>query len=73
LTYNLKHFFLISAASGIGACVCGLVLSYIFDLPSGASVVLMATILFGAAYIFSPKRHLPKLKERSHSNGKDTR
>lgn len=56
LTYNLKHFFLISTASGIGACVSGLIMSYIFDLPSGASVVLMATAIFAVAYIFSPKR-----------------
>lgn len=56
LTYNLKHFFLISAASGIGACVSGLIVSYIFDLPSGASVVLMATAIFAAAYLISPKR-----------------
>lgn len=56
LTYNLKHFFLISTASGIGACVSGLVVSFLFDLPSGASVVLMATTIFAAAYFFSPKR-----------------
>ena len=70
LTYNLKHFFLISAASGIGACICGLIVSYIFDLPFGASVVLMATIYFAAAYIFSPKRRLVKFKKRkiSHEN-----
>lgn len=65
LTYNLKHFFLISAASGIGACVSGLIVSYIFDLPSGASVVLMATTIFATAYIFSPKRRSTKLKERN--------
>ena len=64
LTYNLKYFFLISAAAGIGACVSGLFVSYIFDLPSGASVVLMATIIFAAAYVFSPKRRLIKLKKR---------
>jgi manganese/iron transport system permease protein len=70
LTYNLKHFFLISAASGTGACVSGLIVSYIFDLPSGASVVLMATTIFAAAYIFSPKRRSPKLKKRNipHEN-----
>lgn len=70
LTYNLKHFFLISAASGIGACISGLVLSYVFDLPSGASVVLMATTIFAAAYIFSPKRRLVKFKKRDipHEN-----
>lgn len=63
LTYNLKHFFLISMASGIGACVSGLAVSYIFDLPSGASVVLMATTIFALAYLFSPKRRSAKLKK----------
>ncbi|MDD3845449.1 MAG: metal ABC transporter permease [Syntrophorhabdaceae bacterium] len=67
LTYNMKHFFLISAASGIGACVSGLAVSYIFDLPSGASVVLTATVIFAAAYIFSPKRRMAKLKERNRT------
>ncbi|MGV8057574.1 MAG: metal ABC transporter permease [Smithellaceae bacterium] len=71
LTYNLKHFFLISAAAGIGACVSGFIVSYIFDLPSGASVVLMATAIFAAAYIFSPKRRLLKLKKRSVSHEND--
>jgi ABC-type Mn2+/Zn2+ transport system permease subunit len=66
----LKHFFLISAASGIGACISGLILSYVFDLPSGAAVVLMATTIFAAAYIFSPKRRLVKFKKRDipHEN-----
>jgi manganese/iron transport system permease protein len=73
LTYNLKHFFLISAASGIGACVSGLVLSYIFDLPSGASVVLMATTIFAAAYAFSPKRRSVKIKERNMPHENDSR
>jgi len=71
LTYNLKHFFIISAASGIGACVSGLIISYIFDLPSGASVVLMATTIFAAAYIFSPKRRSAKLKRRNISDEND--
>jgi manganese/iron transport system permease protein len=67
LTYNLKHFFLISAASGIGACFSGLVVSYIFDLPSGASVVLVATVIFAAAYIFSPKRRAVKIKKEERT------
>ncbi|OPY02542.1 MAG: Manganese transport system membrane protein MntB [Syntrophorhabdus sp. PtaB.Bin047] len=65
LTYDMKHFFLISAASGVGACASGLVISYIFDLPSGASVVLTATVIFAAAYVFSPKRRRARLKERN--------
>ncbi len=66
LTYNLKHFFIISAASGVGACLLGLIVSYVLDLPSGAAVVLMATAIFAAAYIFSPKRNAarPKNMER---------
>jgi len=72
LTYNLKHFFLISAASGITACISGLVVSYIFDIPSGASVVLMATALFAFAYIFSPKRRSMKHIERKTSYENDT-
>jgi manganese/iron transport system permease protein len=73
LTYNLKHFFLISAASGIGACVSGLVISYIFDLPSGASVVLMATVIFAVSYIFSPKRRAARTTKRSTLYENDTR
>lgn len=63
LTYNLQHFFFISMAAGVGACISGLVLSYIFDLPSGAAVVLMATIIFAAAYVFSPKRRMIKKRK----------
>jgi manganese/iron transport system permease protein len=71
LTYNLKSFFLVSAAAGIGACISGLILSYIFDIPSGASVVLMATAIFAAAYIFSPKRRSTTLKQRNVSYKND--
>lgn len=56
LTYDLRLFFLISAAAGTGASVSGLLLSYYFDLPSGASVVLAATAIFMIAFIVSPKR-----------------
>lgn len=66
LTYNLKHFFIISAASGVGACVLGLIVSYVLDLPSGAAVVLMATVIFAAAYIFSPKRNAARAKNKEH-------
>jgi manganese/iron transport system permease protein len=56
LTYDLRAFFLIAATAGVGACVSGLLISYFFDLPSGASVVVMTTAIFGLAYVFSPKR-----------------
>lgn len=71
LTYDLKAFFFISVAAGVGACILGLVVSYIFDLPSGASVVLTATTIFAGAYVFSPKRRLAKPKERNKSHAND--
>jgi manganese/iron transport system permease protein len=64
LTYRLGPFFLIAAASGIGACASGLVVSYVLDLPSGASVGLMATVIFAVAYWASPKRRQTPPRER---------
>jgi manganese/iron transport system permease protein len=69
LTYNFKLFFLTAAAAGIGACFCGFLLSYYFDLPFGASVVLMATALFAAAFLASPKRRSLKGKRRAEIIG----
>lgn len=67
LAYDLKLFFLIAAAAGVSACVSGLLISYVFDLPSGASVVLMTTIIFALSYLFSPKRLSAKSFFRSPS------
>ncbi|HPU30088.1 MAG TPA: metal ABC transporter permease [Syntrophorhabdaceae bacterium] len=57
LTYNLKLFFLIAVISGVASCLFGLILSYVFDIPSGASIVLVSTSIFALAYIFSPKKN----------------
>jgi manganese/iron transport system permease protein len=73
LAYDLKFFFLIAAGSGISACVLGLLISYVFDLPSGASVVLMATIIFVLAYVFSPKRNALKRPQRNSYHAHDVR
>jgi manganese/iron transport system permease protein len=73
LAYNLKLFFLVAAGAGIGACISGLLLSYVFDLPSGASVVLMATIIFALAYIFSPKRLSMKSSQGNSHHEHDIR
>jgi manganese/iron transport system permease protein len=67
LAYDLRLFFLIAAVAGVSACVSGLLISYIFDLPTGASVVLMTTIIFALAYMFSPKRLSARRLQRSNS------
>jgi ABC-type Mn2+/Zn2+ transport system permease subunit len=45
-----------AVALGIGSSVGGVLISYQFDLPSGATIVLLATTLFFVAAAFSPKR-----------------
>ena len=56
LTYRLKTMFLLSALFGFISCVTGLIFSYIFDLPTGAVIVIASSIIFLFSYIFSPKR-----------------
>jgi len=56
LTYNYRTLFALSVLFGNLSCLLGLVLSYVFDVPSGATIVMTATALFFACLIFSPKR-----------------
>jgi ABC-type Mn2+/Zn2+ transport system permease subunit len=56
LTYSYRALFGLSVLFGNAACLLGLVLSYLFDLPSGATIVLTATGIFFSCLLFSPKR-----------------
>lgn len=56
LTNNFRPMMLISASLGALSGILGLLLSYRFDLPSGATIVLTATALFLLSLAFSPKR-----------------
>ncbi len=55
-THSMRWMMIYSVAIGITASVGGVLLSYEFDLPSGATIVLLATALFFLSVIFSPKR-----------------
>ena len=46
LTRNIKTMFLLSPLFGIAASIGGLCLSYYFDLPSGATIVIILTFIF---------------------------
>lgn len=48
---------IISACLGIIFCIFGLILSYLFDLTSGASIILIASFCFFVAHLL-PKRLL---------------
>ena len=55
LTDRLPTTIALAALIGAGCGVAGLYLSYHFGIASGASVVLVATALFGLAFLFAPR------------------
>jgi manganese transport system permease protein len=56
LTNRLSVMIFISAGLGVIASVIGLYFSFTYNLASGASIVLVATVLFLLAFGFSPKQ-----------------
>ena len=60
LTYNMKRMFLLSAAFGVLSGWVGLLVSYLFDVPSGATIVITSSVVFMLAAVFSPKRRVKR-------------
>lgn len=60
LTYSLQKMFLLSALFGVFSCWLGLFLSYYWDTPSGATIVLVSAGLFILCTALSPKRRVKK-------------
>lgn len=56
LTDRLSIMIFLSALFGAIAAIIGLYLSFTYNLASGATIVLVATVLFIAAFVFSPKQ-----------------
>ena len=56
LTRRLPSMMLISAVIGAVSSVLGLYVSYYMNVPSGAAIVLVATVVFLAAFFFAPRR-----------------
>lgn len=56
LTDRLSVMIFLSAAIGASASVIGLYFSFTYNLASGATIVLAATMLFFLAFLFSPKQ-----------------
>jgi ABC-type Mn2+/Zn2+ transport system permease subunit len=62
-THRLNRMIFLSAIFGIFSSIFGLFISYMLDLPSGATIAIIVTIIFFVSFIFSPKRRsLRKLK-----------
>ena len=58
LTNRLWVMLYLSAGIGVLASILGLYFSYTYNLASGATIVLAATVLFVLAFVFSPKQGL---------------
>ncbi|MFC2015119.1 metal ABC transporter permease [Chloroflexota bacterium] len=56
LTYSMKRMFFLSAAFGVLSGWAGLFFSYLFDIPSGATIVITSSVIFIFTALFSPKR-----------------
>lgn len=53
-----------AVALGVGSSVGGVLISYELDVPSGATIVLLATVLFFVAVACSPKRRRMRTTSR---------
>jgi len=63
----MKRMFLLSAAFGVLSGWVGLLFSYLFDIPSGATIVVTSSVIFMVSAIFSPKRKVKGWQEKSVS------
>ena len=64
LTYSMKKMFFLAALFGVLASLVGLFLSYAFNLPSGATIVVTSSVLFLIAVVFSPKRKVKRWQQK---------
>ena len=65
LTYSMKRMFLLAAGFGVFSGWVGLLFSYLFDIPSGATIVVTSSVIFMLSAIFSPKRKVKGWQEKS--------
>jgi ABC-type Mn2+/Zn2+ transport system permease subunit len=56
LTEGFRRMMALAVAIGVGSAVGGLLLSYPLNTASGATIVLLATVAFFVAALFSPRR-----------------
>lgn len=58
LCRNFRGMLVVSMLSGVSSSIGGLILSYFYDIPSGATMVLCAAALFAISVMLSPRRSL---------------
>lgn len=68
LTDNLRRMIALSSTIGALCGIAGLYISYYRGVPSGAAVVLTATVVFGIVFLFAPRTGaiVTRLRHRLH-------
>jgi len=56
LTHSLRHMTFYAVGIGTASSVGGVLLSYVWDVPTGPAIVLLATVIFFVSVLLSPKR-----------------
>jgi manganese/iron transport system permease protein len=64
LTYSMKRMFLLAAGFGVLSGWAGLLISYLFNFPSGATIVITSSVIFMIAAVLSPKRRVKGWQEK---------
>lgn len=69
LTERLPSMLVLSVLFGIISVVTGVYLSFIYDVATGASIVLVASLLFALSFFLSPKQGVLLQKYRTWRAG----
>ncbi|MCB4791454.1 MAG: metal ABC transporter permease [Elusimicrobia bacterium] len=56
LTYKIKTMYFLSSLFAVVSCLSGLFISYFINVPSGAVIILVSSLIFALSMAFSPKR-----------------
>ena len=68
LTVRFARLMLVAALVGVTSSVIGLYASYWMDVASGATIVLVQTLMFVAALIFGPRGAVARRRARSSAS-----
>ena len=64
-TDNLETMMVLAALIGIVGSVLGVWLAWSFDSPTGATIVLCVTAIFGLSWLFAPRRGVLRAPDRT--------
>ncbi len=55
-SYDMKKIIIFSPVVGMLSCLLGILVSFLFDLPTGSSIAIVCSLIFAISVVLSPKR-----------------